>query len=78
MKAATDCFVDRSQVWFVVARDQQFELRQEFEEVLSINRAEILSPPVSVLIFASAQRRPSSVSVTVTRRAPRRPARSVG
>ena len=43
-----------------------------------MNRAVILSPPVIVLIFASAQRRPCSVSAAVTSRAPRSPAMSVG
>lgn len=43
-----------------------------------MNRADTMSPPVSCLILDSAQRRPSSVSAALTRRAPRSPARSVG
>src|SRR5450755_29578 len=43
-----------------------------------MNRAAILSPPVRDLIFDSAQRDPSSVSIAVTNRAPRKPAKSVG
>jgi hypothetical protein len=45
---------------------------------MGMNRAAILSPPVSALILLSAHRRPSSVSMAVTRRAPCRPAKSVG
>ena len=43
-----------------------------------MKRADTLSPPVMVLIFDSFQRRPCSVSIDATKRAPRRPARSVG
>lgn len=43
-----------------------------------MNRAAILSPPVKDLIFDSAHRTPSSVSMAVTNRAPRKPAKSVG
>jgi len=43
-----------------------------------MNRADILSPPVIDLILLSAHLRPSSVSIAVTRRAPRKPAISVG
>ena len=45
---------------------------------IRINRAAILSPPVSAFILLSAQRRPSSVSTAVTNLAPWSPARSVG
>jgi hypothetical protein len=43
-----------------------------------MKRAEILSPPVRLLTLDSAQRRPCSVSMEETKRAPRRPAMSVG
>jgi hypothetical protein len=35
MKPTSDCFVDRSQMRFVITRDPQLELRHKFEEVLS-------------------------------------------
>ena len=43
-----------------------------------MKRADTLSPPVMALTLDSFQRRPCSVSMDDTKRAPRRPARSVG
>jgi hypothetical protein len=40
-----------------------------------MNRADILSPPVKALIFASAHRRPCSTSEQITSRAPHEPSK---
>ena len=77
-KPAPNSFVDRSQARLVVAGDNQLEGGPNSKKSCRMNRAETMSPPVNCLIRDSAHRRPSSVSVAVTRRAPRRPARSVG
>ena len=53
----------------VVPGNNKLERWRIFEKVLPHEPADTVSPPVKVLIRLSAHRRPSSVSVAVTRRA---------
>jgi hypothetical protein len=78
VEAAPDRLIDGAQARFMIAGDDEFELRRVFKKILPHERAAILSPPVSVLIRLSAQCLPSSVSIAVTNRAPRKPASSIG
>lgn len=62
----------------MIARDDQLEFREELEEITPHESRRNFVSPVKDLIFDSAHRTPSSVSMAVTNRAPRKPARSVG
>ena len=78
MQTPTDGLIDASQARPVIAGNQRLEDRLEREEILPHEPGANPAPPVSALIFDSAHWRPISVLIAVTRRAPRRPARSVG
>lgn len=71
-------FVDVADGGLVVADDDGLELRRVLKKSWRMKRAEILSPPVMALTLDSFRRRPCSVSMAVTKRAPRSPAKSVG
>jgi hypothetical protein len=71
-------FVDVADGGLVVARHEQLELREELEEVLAHEARRDLVATGEVLDLGLGPAPPCSVSMAATKRAPRRPARSVG